>query len=258
MPTIAFKLSELEKELANDIVESFAELNGLNKSEALIRILREYKTSQQERGDYVPPNVNQVLEGIPCKYLQFIANDFLCYEQAHKKKQPTVLNGTPEEVKITCQACLQGKRDLEIARSKKLQEKEYIRRLRTFAKQLIRITEKGIVNDVFFCLCETLDNQLGFSRDNETMICPLEDQEVVYIEETCKNRIDPKTGESPCQYLTSMQNIVRIDQGFWEKRGDDLEVDLLEDIGIEDRDFDKRPTRKTVEPEFEIQGEKEE
>lgn len=256
MPSIGFKLSQPEKDMINSTIESYQERSPkkLNKSQALVALVQDfikYQTEGTGDTDYFPPNVYDVLTAIrgDCEYLHFIEQDFACYEDAHKKHAPQVLEGTPEQVQILCKLCLAGKRRLEIERSKRLQEKEYIRRLATFAKGLINITEKGIVHDVFFCLREILDGNLGFSRDNQTIFCPFEDGDIVYIDETCRERINPKDGSTPCQFLSSMQNIVRLDKEFWKSTNLDLP-----ELGLDlDGDTPDPETEITPEPELDLE-----
>lgn len=235
MSSIGFKLNIDEKGMINSVIESYQDKapKKLNKSQAFVSIMQEYVRLSTEgtSGDqWTPPNVLDVLTLIrkECEYLNFIEQDFACYEDAHKKHTPQVLEGTPEQVQILCKLCLAGKRRIEIERSKRLQEKEYIRRLAAFAKGLINITEKGIVHDIFFCLRETLDGNLVFSRDNQTIFCPIENGDIVYIDETCRDRINPKDGSKVCQYLSSMQNIVRLDKEFWKSTDLDIPAIALE------------------------------
>lgn len=252
LPTLSFKVeSQRDKDLANDIIEEYAKSNKLNKGEAVIHLLvrfQEQLEGGQIEGAYVPPNVQEVLDEVRhklgCQFLKFMENDFYCLEKIAKTKKPVMLRGSPEDVLDMCRACDHWTEEQKQAKLEALRNREYIKRLENFMKGLITISERGFITDVQFCVREVMEGNLVFSRDGRTLNCPLEDGDVVYIEEKCQTMLNPKDGVPPCQYFATIEKLVQLDKSVWESH--DLKLPALT---VEDDLPDPLEPRRVVDSE---------
>jgi len=257
--TLSFKVSESEKEYANNLILDVQKQTDKNKSESFIEILRIYEQSLLDgktNEKYVSPNVAQVLKNIDCEFLKFYDQDFVCLEKIASTKKPVLLEGSPEQVQDMCQACGYYREQKRLAKIQALRQKEYIKRLEKFMKGLMRITEKGFITDIQFCICDVLDGELGFSRDGLTLKCPLEDNEIVYINDKCKTMLNPKDGLPPCQYFASLERLIRIQKEDWEK--ENLTLPALEELDLDKPEYQDQSEPKEepriIEPEYAVQG----
>lgn len=254
--TLSFRVSESEKEYANGLIEAIAEQEDMNKSESLIEILRRYERSlidDKTNENWVPPNVSQVLKTIDCEFLKFYDQDFVCLEKYHSTKKPVLLEGSPQQVQDGCQACGYYREKKRLQKIQELRQKEYIKRLEKFMKGLMRITEKGFITDIQFCICDVLEGDLGFSRDGLTLKCPLENGEIVYINDKCKTLVNNENGLPPCKFFASLERLVRIQKEDWEKENLTLPQTFLEDLDLDKPEYqDQEPPRETIEAEYEI------
>jgi len=274
---IAFRLStQSEKDKVNEILDEYSKIKNIKKPEALIQILDLYNKSEHGESitsEYIPPNVQEVLDEIQkelgCSFIKFMENDFYCLEQIARTKKPVMLQGSPEDVLDMCRACNKYREEKKQEKIDALRQKEYIKRLERFMKGLITISERGFITDVQFCIREVLDGRLGFSRDGQTLQCPLEDNELVYINEKCQTMLNPDTGLPPCQYFASIDKLVQMDKSVWE--GNDLTLPILAlDNDLPDPSINAPPKKRKIieadqvevkeptEEEFDKEGEDEE
>lgn len=260
MVTIAFRVSEEEKTYADNLIEALKnDLSLSNKGEAFLELVRRYEQSLLEGKTseaYVPPNVADVLKKIDCEFLKFYEQDFVCLEKIASTKKPVFLEGSPQQVQDMCQACGYYREQKRLQKINELRQKEYIKRLEKFMKGLMRITEKGFVTDIQFCICDVLEGDLGFSRDGLTLKCPLENGEIVYIHDKCKTMLNPKDGLPPCQYFASLERLIRIQKEDWENEGLVMPQTYLEELDLDKPEYqDQSEPRKTINAEFEIKNE---
>lgn len=229
-----FRLTTSQKEFANRIIDRLNKEKSLNKSDAFVYVFKQYEDNiiSNKSGEYIAPNVRDVLEQIKCGYIGFINDAFYCRETMAKKREPTLLVGEPEVILKNCSACIQYKLEQEINKRNTELRKESIKKLQSFMKGFIAISKSGFRYTAFMCLCDADSGSIIFSRGGEALQCPILDKELVNIQLTCMKKINPKTSKMPCEYLASLEGIQTLDPTIFK----DMENILSEDALLPLRD----------------------
>jgi hypothetical protein len=223
MSTISFKVSDIEKEQIDTYFDEIMNKLNLNKGEAFVYIVEEHQKNQIEKkvnpSDYIPPNVQDVLRNIQCKYLLFDEESFYCLENFERKKERQLLNGTPRQVETNCELCIQRKLDDKQEQLFKMKQKQSIKRLEKWLKGFMLITEKGVPTTIYICGYDAIQGKFQFASYEKTLNCPLIDdaENLVDVHEICLKRLNPDTGTTPCQYLSEMPIEVELDKEFWDQ-----------------------------------------
>jgi len=229
---------------------------GLKKSDAFMFVIDWYNKERLSGSispdEYIPPNVQDALSRIKrnCGYIQFVDEGFYCLEKmvTTKKKQP--LGIEPNEVIILCEACQMGKRDKMQTELDKERRKETVKKVMDFAKQFMIITEKGFIATTYMCKCNALEGELIFSRDGKTLVCELNDRDIVDIPKTCMVYINPDDAKPPCQYLMTLDYLATITKEDLEKMKLNIPTITYNEPPV---NHDKLyPTKEQIEPEYEI------
>jgi len=255
--SIGFKVSDSQKQLINNTLERVAKHTGLNKGDSLVYIIESFSNKQigNESGEYIKPNVRDVLQYVDCPYIEHSDEIFWCLEKAHTSKKKDNLGVDPENVKRFCIACKQGKADLIEKRNKEERRKESFKRLERFLKQFMTITEKGFIAETYMCLCNAIEGNLIYSRDGKSLQCPLEENDIVQIQDVCMNALNPKTGLPPCHYLVTLEHLVQLTKEDIEKMDIDLpQIDYLEPDEPSSNTL-RKEHRKEIDAEYEVKEE---
>ncbi len=212
--TESFRLSPNQKTKVQKIVKDLREEKGLSKGDTLEFILDAY-VKASIRGnvneeDFIPPSIMDAIREISCKYLQYTTETFLCLEHFNKTKKKHMLGIEPRGIIIDCNACKQGKADIVRNQIAKERRKESIKKLLAFASTFSIITERGFMATSYICICNALEGNFLFSRDNTTMNCSLDEGELVQIEHECLTKLNPQTSLAPCQYLITLDHLVKL------------------------------------------------
>jgi len=245
-----------QKEKANKIIEDVKNKRNITKSDALEFILDAYDV-QESKGefdsqDYIPPSIMDAIREIACEYLQYQDETFLCLENFHKTKKKHMLGIEPRGLIIDCHSCKQGKADIVKNQIAKERRKESIKKLLKFAQTFSIITEHGFMAQSYICICNALEGNFIFSRDNSSINCGLNDGEVTSIEESCLTKLNPQTGLAPCQYMITLDHLVKLSKEDLETMN--LIIPKLDDSPLEDSpidDIEKEPERVIVESNVE-------
>jgi len=250
--TLSFRLNSLDKERAESIIKTISDKRKLSKPDSFIYLLDDYNKRILLDGktnvDYIPPNISDVLNSINCDYLVFRDDLFQCFEDYHKKKDTYSIGIEPETVRMNCLSCLKGKSDIIERKIQDERRKESFKRIETLARQLLTITEKGFMTNVQLCTYNILDGNLTYSRDNETLICGLQDNDLINIQDRCMKALNNKTSKPPCQYLITLEHLSQISKEDIKKMNIELpqiqyeEEEIIQDI-------------KTVDAEYEVKEE---
>ena len=252
------KLNKNQKEMINLVFERIAKKNDLTKSETLVYIVDSF--SKMQLGDTtsepVTLNIRETLLDIDCDYIQYSNEIFWCLEKAHKTKKKDELGTDPESVKSICIACKQGKADLIKDKIREERRKESFKRIERFLKQFMTITEKGFIAETYMCLCNAIEGNLIYSRDGKSLQCPLVDNDIVQINDTCMTALNPKTGLPPCHYLVTLEHLVQLTKEDIEKMDIEMpQIDYMEQEEPTSRTISKEH-RTEIDAEYEVKEEK--
>ena len=260
--TLAFRVTDSLKEKANKILKQVQKERSIRKVDALEFILDAFdkasidSTFNQE--DYIPPSIMDALREVACEYLQYAEETFLCLEHFHKTKKKHMLGIDPRALIIDCKSCKQGKADIVKNQIAKERRKESIKKLLQFASTFSIITERGFMSQSYICIHNALEGNFIFSRDNTTINCGLNDGEVTNIEETCLTKLNPQTGLAPCQYMITLDHLVKLSKEDLETMNlviPKLDESPLDEIPIEDiEEPDERLIVESDQEVIEVEG----
>ena len=224
-----FRLTDAQKDFANRIIERLNKDKSLNKSDAFVYVFKQYEDNliSNKSGNYIAPNVRDVLEQIKCGYIGFVNDNFYCRETMAKKREPTLLAGEPEIILKNCLACIKWKLEQEFNKRNTELRKESIKKLREFMKGFIILSKSGFKYTAFMCLCDADSGNIIFSRGGEALQCPQLEKELVNIRLTCMEKINEKTGQRPCEYLASLEGIQTLDPTIFRDMDDILNNETL-------------------------------
>ena len=254
--TFSVRITKSVKDKIENCLVKIAEDTGFKKGKALeyvfdayIQMLLEGKAKPDE---YIEPDIQDVLTSINCDYLLYDGK-FFCLERYHNKKERDIIGIEPSKVKDNCMACLKGKQDIIKHKITEQRRKESFRKLHDFLKQFIVITEKGIIANAYMCTYDALDGKFHVSKDGKSLRCPLEEDEYISIKEVCFNRVNPKKEMPPCQYLITLEHIVKLTKADLETM--DIDIPVIEYEEPEELSSHTLNTehRKKVEADFKIQ-----
>lgn len=242
-------------------MENIGEEKGFNKAEALEYIVDAYNNMLLEGkvkpDEYIPPDIQDVLNSINCDYLLFDGK-FFCLERYHNKKERDIIGIDPSKVKANCMACLKGKQDIIKHKIDEQRRKESFRKLHDFLKKFIVVTEKGIIANAYMCTYDAIDGKFHVSKDGKTIKCPLEEDEYVSIKDTCYTRMNPKTDLPPCHYLITLEHIVQLTKEDLETM--DIEIPMIDYIEPEEQTSRTIASehRKEIDADFKVKENEEE
>ena len=227
--SLGFKVDESQKTLINSVLERVSKERSLNKSDSLVYVIEKYSNLDigNKSGDYIPTNIRDVLTQIRCGYIGFVKDEFICRENMSKKKKPDILEGEPNVVLNNCLACIQHKLKNETDKRNTEMRKESIKKLQTFMKNFIAISKSGFKYTAFMCLCDADEGKIIFSRGGESLQCPLIEYELVDIQLSCMEKINPNTQNKPCESLASLEGIQAIDPSIFKNIDDIFSDDAL-------------------------------
>jgi len=250
--TWSVKVNDSQKQLINNILEKVVIEKGFNKGDSFIYILESFSNIDigNVSGEYIKPNVRDVLQSVDCDYIEYSDELFWCLEKAHKTKKKDNIGIEPESVKRFCIACKQGKSDILQIKIEDERRKESIKKLQNFAKSFMIVTEKGFLANSYMCIRDSLEGNLSFSRDGKTLTCSLNDNDIVNIDEVCMKALNPDTELTPCQYLITLEHLVKLSKDDLKTLDLDLPEIIYEQPPV---DYNKlNPKREEIEPEYEI------
>jgi len=255
--TLGFKVTDSLKAKANKILKKIQKDRGIRKVDALEFVLDAYdiQTSKGEfeTDDYIPPSVMDALREIACEYLQYAEETFLCLENFHKSKKKHMLGIEPRGLIIDCKSCKQGKADIVKNQIAKERRKESIKKLLKFAQTFSIITERGFMAQSYICIHNALEGNFIFSRDNSSILCGLEDGEITSIDESCLTKLNPKTGLAPCQYMITLDHLVKLSKEDLETMN--LIIPKLDETPLDETpidDIEKQPESVIVKNDQEV------
>ncbi len=212
--TLGFKVTGSLKKKINKILKKVQDDKGVRKVDALEFIIDAYDKASIESSfneeDFIPPSIMDALREIACEYLQYMEETFLCLEHFHKTKKKHMLGIEPRGLIIDCKSCKQGKADIVKKQIAKERRKESIKKLLDFASTFSIITERGFMATSYICIYNALEGNFLFSRDNTTINCGLVEGEIVQIEHDCLTKLNPQTSLAPCQYLITLDHLVKL------------------------------------------------
>lgn len=252
--SLAFRVSESQKKLINDVLNTIHEETGKNKSDSFVHLINEYITLSSNSDADVSTSIKLVLKEIKdkgCGYLRHRDIGFICLALAHKSKSEKVLGVNPKEVKDLCLACLNRQKEIEQDRIKKEMQKASIKKLSDFAKIFKKIIGEGVLKDLYFCFHNIFDDDANiiFSTNGKTMKCPFKGNAIVLIKEQCEKMVNPDTEKPPCKYFVPLDYIVNITDEELKQAGliiPDLELEYEEELEEES------DTPKQIEVETKI------
>jgi len=239
------------------VFERVAEKNNLTKSETLVYIVESFSNMQlgDATNEPVTINIRETLLTIDCDYIEYSNEKFWCLEKTHKTKKKDELGTDTKSVKRLCTACKQGKADLIEHKIREERRKESFKRIEGFLKQFMTVTEKGFIAETYMCLCDAIEGSLIYSRDGKSLQCPLIDNDIVQIKDTCMTSLNPKTGLPPCHYLVTLEHLVQLTKEDIEKMDIDLpQIDYIEPQEKTSHTLNKEH-RKEIDAEYEIKEE---
>jgi len=255
--TLSFKIGQAQKDKANIIIKKVQKEKSITKGDALEYILDAYDiqstTGEFNQEDYIPPSVMDALRQIACEYLQYVEETFLCLEHFHKSKKKHMLGIEPRGLIIDCKSCKQGKADIVKNQIAKERRKESIKKLLAFASTFSIITERGFMAQSYICIYNALEGNFIFSRDNSSILCGLDEGEITSIEESCLVKLNPKTGLAPCQYMITLDHLVKLSKEDLETMN--LIIPQLDESPLDDSkidDIEAQPERVIVENKQEV------
>lgn len=216
--TVSFKLDEDKAETVKEIISDQSSRTGKDQGDILYSIVLDSQKPEQRSENHAPETTSsQVLETINCPYLEIMDSQFTCLEGIAKKKKVETIGYSPEETLIKCRACIRYKLEARERERQKELRTEAMRKLAKFVAQFSKIASNGFEVVANLCTCNEFEgNQFIFSRDGETLFCPLQDDDLVNIKAHCQQKINPNTGEKPCEYLIALSQIVNLDAEFWD------------------------------------------
>jgi len=200
--------------------------------------------------DYIPPNVQDVILSIDCEYMQYTDETFYCLEKFGKQKKKNLLAIAPYEVNVLCTSCKQAKIDEHNSMIAKEQRKESVKKLVDFARKFMSVTEEGFLTTTYMCTCNIIEGDVKFSRDGKTLICPLIDNEMVSIQDSCFSALNPKTEQPPCQYLIPLEHKAMITPEDMEKMNLTIPVVEYQEPYI---DYEKMNAREPIRKDDEVE-----
>ncbi len=232
--TFSVKLDEHKRDFVNQTINNFQEDNGIDtKSEAFYLLVKQFASKDQDEpvkaGNVFYGAIQTTIKDIDCPYLDYSENDdqFLCLEHFAKNKRPRIITSDNRKALTYCMACKNKKIENETIRVNRILEKQNIKRLRDFLTRFQQITGKGFEVETVLCLAEVFsENSFTLSRDGITLYCPI-DKDTVNIEFHCKQKVNPDTKETPCEFLSTLKHIARFNEQFFKDQ--DITVPQLEE-----------------------------
>ncbi len=244
--TITVRMGSNQKKKINATLKNLMELKSFSKGDALEFITDAYDLDTSKgafnQEDFIPPSIMDAIREVACEYLQYMEETFLCLEHFHKTKKKHMLGIDPRALMIDCNSCKQGKADIVKNQIAKERRKESIKKLLTFASTFSVITERGFMAQSYICIHNALEGNFIFSRDNTTINCGLDEGEITSIEETCLTKLNPKTGLAPCQYMITLDHLVKLSK-------EDLETMNLVIPELDTEQVDEPPIDNIGEPQ---------
>jgi len=206
-PTVSFKVrTDEEKDIStkaiNEISDRFSEID--NKGQAFMKLISLFNEGFKPPSDDAIGDSKRAMEQVNCDFLRYEGEveGFICNEYFHTKKKGNPLGHEPQLILMRCYDCRRGKqikKQQEI--DKKLQQDSF-RKILDFRKTFMQALGDGIEADVFLCKGSiTKDSSFQISVNSENMTCPLIDDDLVTIEDFCKQKINKATGLTPCRHL---------------------------------------------------------
>ena len=117
-----------------------------------------------------------------------------------------------------------------------------------FVSSFSIITERGFMVNNYMCICNALEGKFIVSRDNKTINCPLNDDDIVDIKELCETALNPDSGLPPCQYLIVLDHLVKITKEDLERMNltipQIVEEQPLEELNLEEIEQKKKDRKK--------------
>ncbi len=237
----------------NKVIASIKKEKSLTQGDALEYIIDAYDKASIESSfnteDFIPPSIMDALREIACEYLQYHKETFLCLEHFYKTKKKHMLGIDPRGLIIDCKSCKQGKADIMRKQIAKERRKESIKKLLDFASTFSIITERGFMATSYICICNALEGNFLFSRDNTTINCSLDEGELVQIEHECLTKLNPQTSLAPCQYLITLDHLVKLSKEDLETMNliiPKLDEAPLDEVEIEDIEKEEPIQRESI------------
>lgn len=255
--TLTVRMGSIQKEKINSVLKNLMDKKSFSKGDALEFISDAYDVQSTEGAfneeDYIPPSIMDALREIACEYLQYAEETFLCLEHFHKTKKKHMLGIEPRALIIDCKSCKQGKADIVKNQIAKERRKESIKKLLAFASTFSIITERGFMAQSYICIHNALEGNFIFSRNNTNMNCGLADNDIVQIEDTCITKLNPKTQLAPCQYLITLDHLVKLSKEDLETMN--LIIPQIDESPLDDSkidDIEKEPERAVVKSKVKV------
>lgn len=209
MPSVTMSLrvpNDEERIKVSEFLKKLASLHPdvKNAYDALMFLKDLYdKGFNPEQESFQPQSIQDVIHEVGCDFLRWEGNTlgFMCYEKFHDKKKGDPIGSDGDDVKDRCYICEVGKQ----AKLQKKFEAQLMRRdvkgLLDLRKILFSLSEEGGFIQIYICRCELKNHKIAVSLDGHTLKCPLEKDQLVSIQNHCYDRINPKTMQTPCEYL---------------------------------------------------------
>lgn len=228
--TISYRIDSEKKSYISEIVSTLATAQNIDKGDALFKIVKYFNDTSRQKQE----SEFSSIKPYNCNFLEYQNETWVCLETIASKKTPSDLGIDNEQVAAKCRACYEKREFEENDRRRKLLEKDNIKKLTEFFKDFQNLRRQGFDASVVMCKCSLIDkNRIIISRDGETLYCPQQNDEVVSIDEICKNVINPVSHSAPCQYLVSIEHHVQFINPKKEKDADII-LPLLEESKTND------------------------
>lgn len=208
--TVTVKTAPSTKEYFNQTMNEISDTNKdiKRKEEALKYMLDVFNNKKIIIGvEELEADIVQAIKAIDCKYIRFEGTDlgFVCNEFFFTKKKGSSIGSSTYKVIQRCMDCKQGKEDDRLKRIELFMQKDSMKKIMNLRAVLMTYVDQGFDVQTYLCKAGLLhDSALYVSYDGKRLPCYQQDMEIMTIEETCKNVINTRTNQPPCEHLIDL------------------------------------------------------
>lgn len=208
--TFSMRLAKDNKKYFDDTLNEIADTNKeiSRKEDALKYMLDVFNNKKISVGvEELEADIAHTIKTIDCKYLRYegTLTGFICHEFFFSKKKGSPIGSDPYLVVQRCMDCKQGKEDDRQKRVALFLQKDSMKKIMNLRAVLMTYVDQGFDVQTYICKAGLLhESALYVSYDGKRLPCFQQDMEVMNIEETCKNVINTRTNQPPCEHLIDL------------------------------------------------------
>ena len=208
--TVSIKLTKETKqyfnETMNDIADKTKDIS--NRNDALNYMLNVFNDKKIIIGvEELESDIAHAIKAIDCKYIHFEGTDlgFVCNEFFFTKKKGSSIGSSTYKVIQRCMDCKQGKEDDRLKRIELFMQKDSMKKIMNLRAVLMTYVDQGFDVQTYLCKAGLLhESALYVSYDGKRLPCFQQEMKIMNIEETCKNVINTRTNQPPCEHLIDL------------------------------------------------------